>query len=80
MEVVLVPSVRVKEHEPFEVALRRFRRSCEKAGVFAEVRRREFYEKPTAVRKRKAAAARKRELKKLSRMNNPTAAQTAPRA
>lgn len=80
MEVVLVPSVRVKEHEPFEVALRRFRRSCEKAGVFAEVRRREFYEKPTAVRKRKAAAARKRELKKLSRMNNPAAAQTAPRA
>lgn len=75
-----MPSVRVKEHEPFEVALRRFRRSCEKAGVFAEVRRREFYEKPTAVRKRKAAAARKRELKKLSRMNNPTAAQTAPRA
>lgn len=62
------------------MALRRFRRSCEKAGVFAEVRRREFYEKPTAVRKRKAAAARKRELKKLSRMNNPTAAQTAPRA
>lgn len=64
-----MPSVRVKEHEPFEVALRRFRRSCEKAGVFAEVRRREFYEKPTTVRKRKAAAARKRELKKLSRQN-----------
>jgi small subunit ribosomal protein S21 len=63
-----MPSVRVKEHEPFEVALRRFRRSCEKAGVFAEVRRREFYEKPTTVRKRKAAAARKRELKKLSRI------------
>lgn len=64
-----MPSVRVKEHEPFEVALRRFRRSCEKAGVFAEVRRREFYEKPTTVRKRKAAAARKRELKKLSRQS-----------
>lgn len=63
-----MPSIRVKDNEPFEVALRRFRRSCEKAGVFTEVRRREFYEKPTAVRKRKAAAARKRELKKLSRM------------
>ncbi len=62
-----MPSVRVKDNEPFEVALRRFRRSCEKAGVFAEMRRREHYEKPTTVRKRKAAAARKRELKKLSR-------------
>ena len=63
-----MPSIRVKDNEPFEVAPRRFRRSCEKAGIFTEVRRREFYEKPTAVRKRKAAAARKRELKKLSRM------------
>jgi small subunit ribosomal protein S21 len=62
-----MPSVRIKEHEPFEVALRRFRRSCEKAGVFAEVRRREFYEKPTTVRKRKAAAAVKREQKKIMR-------------
>jgi len=70
--IASMPSVRVKEHEPFEVALRRFRRSCEKAGVFAEVRRREFYEKPTAVRKRKAAAARKRELKKIARVTQRT--------
>lgn len=63
-----MPSIRVKDNEPFEVALRRFRRACEKAGVFAEVRQREFYEKPTTIRKRKAAAARKRELKKISRI------------
>lgn len=62
-----MPHVRVKENEPFDAALRRFKRSCEKAGVLSEVRRREFYEKPTAVRKRKAAAAVKRHLKKLQR-------------
>jgi small subunit ribosomal protein S21 len=62
-----MPSVRVKENEPFEVALRRFKRSCEKAGVLAEVRRREFYEKPTWERKRKAAAAVKRHQKKIWR-------------
>jgi small subunit ribosomal protein S21 len=62
-----MPSVRVKENEPFEVAMRRFKRSCEKAGVLAEVRRREFYEKPTAERKRKKAAAVKRHIKKLHR-------------
>jgi len=62
-----VPNVRVKENEPFEVAMRRFKRSCEKAGVLADVRRREFYEKPTWERKRKAAAAVKRTLKKVSR-------------
>lgn len=63
----VMPHVRVKENEPFDAALRRFKRSCEKAGVLSEVRRREFYEKPTAVRKRKAAAAVKRHLKKLQR-------------
>ena len=52
-----MPHVRVKENEPFDVALRRFKRSCEKAGVLAEVRRREYYEKPAWARKRKAAAA-----------------------
>lgn len=62
-----MPSVRVKDNEPFEVALRRFKRSCEKAGVLAEVRRREFYEKPTWERKRKAAAAVKRNSKKVTR-------------
>lgn len=62
-----MPQVRVKENEPFDIALRRFKRSCEKAGVLSEVRRREFYEKPTAMRKRKAAAAVKRHIKKLQR-------------
>ena len=62
-----MPAVKVKENEPFDVALRRFKRSCEKAGVLSEVRRREFYEKPTQERNRKRAAAVKRHLKKLSR-------------
>lgn len=62
-----MPHVRVRENEPFDVALRRFKRSCEKAGILSEVRRREFYEKPTSVRKRKAAAAVKRYHKKLQR-------------
>ncbi len=65
--LINMPAVKVKDNEPFDVALRRFKRSCEKAGVLAEVRKREFYEKPTSVRKRKAAAAVKRHAKKVSR-------------
>jgi small subunit ribosomal protein S21 len=65
-----MPEVRVKENEPFDVALRRFKRACEKAGILSEVRRREYYEKPTAERKRKRAAAIKRYQKKLSRENS----------
>ena len=66
---VKMPSVKVRENEPFEYALRRFKRSCEKAGVLAETRRREFYEKPTQERKRKSAAAVKRDLRRLARDN-----------
>jgi small subunit ribosomal protein S21 len=62
-----MPNVKVKEGEPFDVALRRFKRSCEKAGVLADVRKREFFEKPTQERKRKAAAAVKRHAKKVQR-------------
>jgi small subunit ribosomal protein S21 len=62
-----MPSVRVKENEHFDAALRRFKRACEKAGVMTELRRREFYEKPTQERKRKQAAAVKRHMKKISR-------------
>jgi small subunit ribosomal protein S21 len=65
----LMPAIRLKENETFDIALRRFKRSCEKAGVLAEVRKREHYEKPTTVRKRASAAAVKRHLKKLSREN-----------
>ena len=51
-----MPTIRVKENEPFEVALRRFKRTIEKSGLLTELRAREFYEKPTAERKRKKAA------------------------
>src|SRR5690554_6649987 len=62
-----MPSVKVRENEPFEFALRRFKRTCEKAGVLAETRKREYYEKPTQERKRKAAAAVKRQARRTSR-------------
>jgi len=65
-----MPSIKVRDNEPFDVALRRFKRACEKAGVLAEVHRREYYEKPTQQRKRKAAAAVKRWQKKLTRMQS----------
>ena len=50
-------TVRIKENEPFEVALRRFKRTIEKTGLLTDLRAREFYEKPTSERKRKLAAA-----------------------
>jgi len=62
-----MPTVRVKENENFEVSIRRFKRLCEKASILADLRRHEYFEKPTWKRKRKKASAIKRYQKKLLR-------------
>jgi small subunit ribosomal protein S21 len=64
-------TVRIKENEPFEVALRRFKRTVEKTGLLTDLRAREFYEKPTSERKRKLAAAVKRTHKRLRSQTLP---------
>ena len=66
-----MPNIRVKENEPFEVAIRRFKRTVEKTGLLTELRARDFYEKPTAERKRKVAAAVKRQHKRLRSLTLP---------
>jgi small subunit ribosomal protein S21 len=63
--------VRVKDTEPYEVALRRFKRTIEKLGLLTDLRTKEFYEKPTSVRKRKRSAAVKRQYKRLRSMQLP---------
>ena len=55
--------IKVQKGESLDSALRRFKRSCQKAGVLSEVRKREHYEKPSVRRKLKAEAARKRKYK-----------------
>lgn len=55
--------IRVKDNESSDSALRRFKRSCAKAGVLSEVRKREHYEKPSVRRKKKSEAARKRKFR-----------------
>lgn len=50
----------VRKNESLEDALRRFRRTVSKSGTIQEVRKREYYEKPSVKRKKKSEAARKR--------------------
>ncbi|MEO0086128.1 MAG: 30S ribosomal protein S21 [candidate division WOR-3 bacterium] len=56
--------ITVREGEPPESFMRRFRRACENAGILREVKRREHYEKPSQRRKRKAAEARRRQYRR----------------
>jgi len=54
----------VKDGENLENALKRFKRSCARDGVMAELRKRECYEKPSVRRKKKSEAARKKATKR----------------
>ncbi|HEY5656673.1 MAG TPA: 30S ribosomal protein S21 [Myxococcota bacterium] len=63
-----MPVIKIRENEPFEVAMKRFKKQCEKAGILSELKRREYFDKPSVRKKKKAAAARKRALKKMRRM------------
>ncbi|MDX1503014.1 MAG: 30S ribosomal protein S21 [Thermoanaerobaculia bacterium] len=61
-----MPLVQVRDDESFENALRRFKRKCEKSGVLTELKKRQYFEKPSVKRKRKAMQARKKILRKMA--------------
>lgn len=56
-------TIKVRENESIDSALRRFKRQTSRDGVIKEVRKREHYEKPSVKRKKKSEAARKRKYK-----------------
>ncbi|MDP6776422.1 MAG: 30S ribosomal protein S21 [Candidatus Latescibacteria bacterium] len=62
--------VLVREDEPFEKALRRFKKTCETAGIMTEMKKHQHFEKPSERRKRRVAAA-KRKRDKLEAKFNP---------
>jgi small subunit ribosomal protein S21 len=53
----------VREDEPFEKSLRRFSKSCERAGILSDIKKYRHYEKPSEERKRKMNAARRKRLR-----------------
>lgn len=65
-------SVTLKEGEPFEKAMRRFKKKIQDSGILETLRKKEFYEKPTSVRKRKKSSAKARWKKQLKSQQLPT--------
>jgi small subunit ribosomal protein S21 len=55
-----MPEIVIHEDENFERALKRFKKKCEKAGILSDLRKYRHYEKPSERRKRKMAAARRK--------------------
>lgn len=60
-----VKGLRVEVGDNFNAALRKFKKKVDESGLLMEVLKRQQYEKPTSVRKRKKGAARARWLKQI---------------
>ena len=56
--------IKIGNNESLDNALRRFKRDCARSGVLSEMRRREYYDKPSVKRKLKAEAAKRKNNKK----------------
>jgi small subunit ribosomal protein S21 len=63
--------VYVRDGEPFEKAMRRFKKKIQDSGLLEDLRSREFYEKPTTARKRAKSAAKNRWRKELAKQELP---------
>ncbi len=58
--------IKVRDDESFERALKRFTKTCEKAGILSDIKKHQHFEKPSDRRKRKQNAAKQK-----SRRNKP---------
>jgi small subunit ribosomal protein S21 len=69
--VISLPGVYLNDDDfNFDIALRRFKKQVEKAGILSELKKRQHYEKPSVMRKKKKAAARKRLVKKMRKISS----------
>ena len=59
-----MPKIKARDGDNIEYIIRRFKKLCEKLGVLSEIKKREYYEKPSIARKKKSIAARKRQVKR----------------
>jgi small subunit ribosomal protein S21 len=59
--------IRVRDDEAFERALRRFSKTCERAGILSDMKKFRHYEKPSEERKRKLNSAKRKRIREEAR-------------
>jgi len=56
-----MPGILIRDNEPFERALKRFKKTCEKSGLISDIKKNQRFEKPSDRRKRKIAASKRKQ-------------------
>ncbi len=55
--------IHIDDNESIESALRRFSKKVQNDGILSEYRRRQFFEKPSVVRKKKRATKKRKSMR-----------------
>lgn len=63
-----MPKVIARETDSFQMTLRRFKKSCEKAALLSDIKKNQYFEKPTVERRRKLNAAKRKAVKQQRKM------------
>ena len=58
-----MPGINIMENEPFEKAMRRFKKICEKSGIISDMKKHQRFEKPSERKKRKINSAKRKRIK-----------------
>ena len=68
-EVSSIAYIEVSDDEPLEKAIKRFKRQVEKEGIIREWKKREFFEKPSAILNRKKKALERKRMKRARKVS-----------
>jgi small subunit ribosomal protein S21 len=58
-----MPGIFIREDEPFEKAMRRFKKICERSGIISDMKKHQRFEKPSERKKRKINSAKRNRIK-----------------
>ncbi|MFA4967060.1 MAG: 30S ribosomal protein S21 [Candidatus Margulisiibacteriota bacterium] len=61
-----MPRIEVRKDEPLDKALRKFKTKVRREGIIEEIKKREFYEKPSERRRKDLARSVRREQRRRS--------------
>jgi small subunit ribosomal protein S21 len=67
--VRILPTVRARENESFDILLKRFKKKCERAAILSDIKKHQAYEKPSVVKKRERNVARRKMVKAMRKLN-----------
>ena len=64
-----MPKVVGRDNEPFDILLKRFKKRCEKAAILSDIKKNQYFEKPSVKKRREENVAKRKMVKAMRKQN-----------